>query len=68
MLILRRKVGQTVFVGEDIEVTLLKIDLDEIKLGFVAPQEKTILREELLRPQDKILSRKSLISDTSPQN
>lgn len=48
MLVLKRRVGQSVFVGEDVEVVFLSLKLDEIKLGFRAPNNIPIIREELL--------------------
>ena len=41
MLVLTRKVGQRVFIGEDIVVTVTRIDKDKdtVSLGFDAPKE-----------------------------
>lgn len=47
MLVLRRKVGETVMIGNDIQVQILAIEGDQIKLGFSAPQDIQILRKEL---------------------
>lgn len=47
MLVLRRKVGETVMIGNDIEVQILGIEGDQIKLGFMAPKDVQILRQEL---------------------
>lgn len=47
MLVLRRKVGETVMIGNDIQVQVLAIEGDQIKLGFSAPQDIQILRKEL---------------------
>ena len=47
MLVLRRKVGETVMIGDDIQVQILGIEGDQIKLGFLAPKEVSILRKEL---------------------
>lgn len=47
MLVLRRKVGETVMIGNDIQVQVLAIEGDQIKLGFSAPQDIQILRNEL---------------------
>lgn len=47
MLVLRRKIGETVMIGNDIQVQVLGIEGDQIKLGFLAPKEVQILRQEL---------------------
>jgi len=47
MLVLSRKVGEQVLVGEDIEVVVLGIDGDRVKLGFTAPRYVPIFRAEI---------------------
>ncbi|RCX19079.1 carbon storage regulator CsrA [Fontibacillus phaseoli] len=47
MLVLRRKIGETVMIGSDIQVQILGIEGDQIKLGFLAPKDVQILRQEL---------------------
>lgn len=47
MLVLRRRIGETVMIGADIQVQILGVEGDQIKLGFVAPKEVQILRKEL---------------------
>ncbi|MNN05731.1 hypothetical protein D3C81_1185000 [compost metagenome] len=47
MLVLRRKIGESVIIGNDIQVQILGIEGDQIKLGFVAPKEVQVLRQEL---------------------
>jgi len=48
MLVLQRKVGQTLFIGEDIKVTIQEIGADKVKISIEAPKEISILREELV--------------------
>ena len=38
MLVLRRKVDETVVIGDEIRVTVLAIEGDTVKLGFTAPR------------------------------
>ncbi|GHO48481.1 carbon storage regulator [Ktedonospora formicarum] len=49
MLVLRRKKGETVVIGGSILVRVLEVEGDRVKLGFVAPPEVVIVREELPR-------------------
>jgi len=47
MLVLKRKIGETVMIGDHIEVQVLDVDGDSVKLGFTAPKQVQILRKEL---------------------
>jgi carbon storage regulator len=49
MLILTRKVDQGIVIQGNIVVTVLRVERDRVKLGISAPQEITVLREELLQ-------------------
>lgn len=48
MLVLRRKPGEAVVIGDNIEVQVLEVEGDTVKLGFSAPQNIQILRKELV--------------------
>lgn len=48
MLVLSRKLNETIRIGDDIRVTLLGIEGDKIKIGIDAPKTTKIFREELL--------------------
>ena len=47
MLALARKVNQSIMLGNDIEVTLLEIKGDQVKLGISAPKSVPIYRKEI---------------------
>ena len=47
MLVLSRKLGERVLVGEDIEVVVLEVEGDRVKLGFIAPRYVPICRAEI---------------------
>lgn len=47
MLILTRKAGQSIVIGDDIEVTLLAVDASKVRLGIQAPQGVPIHRREI---------------------
>lgn len=48
MLVLTRKVGEQVLIGEDIVVTVLDVKGDSIKIGFDAPRGIKIQRAEMI--------------------
>ena len=47
MLILTRKVGESVKINSDTTVTVIGLDKNQIRLGFDAPMDVTIHREEV---------------------
>ncbi len=47
MLVLSRKPGESVFIGNNIEVKVVSISKDRVKLGFEAPKDITLIRGEL---------------------
>jgi len=47
MLVLSRKVNQSVMIGDNVEITILDIGKDQIKIGIQAPREIAILRKEI---------------------
>jgi carbon storage regulator len=48
MLVLTRKTGETIKIGEDIEITVLSTKGDQIKIGIKAPKQIEIYRKELI--------------------
>lgn len=47
MLILTRRVGETVMIGEDTSVTVLGVKGNQIRLGVKAPNDVPVHREEI---------------------
>lgn len=47
MLILTRKLGQSITIGDEIKVTVLDIHGRQVRLGITAPQKVTVHREEI---------------------
>lgn len=48
MLVIARKIGQTIRIGEDIEVTISAIRGDQVRLAIQAPRQIPILRTEII--------------------
>ena len=49
MLVLTRRPGQSIMVGENIELVVVRIEGDRVVLGIEAPREVRVVRSELLR-------------------
>ena len=49
MLILQRKAGESLFIGENIEVSILSVDSGRVRIAIDAPKHISILRSELKR-------------------
>lgn len=47
MLILTRRVGETVVIGEDVSVTVLGVKGNQIRLGINAPKDVAVHRQEI---------------------
>ena len=48
MLVLARKVGQHIVIGDCIEITVLNIRGDQVRLGITAPRDVVVHRKEVL--------------------
>lgn len=49
MLIVARRKGQRIRIGENIEVVVTEISRGEVRLGIVAPKQVAVVREEMQR-------------------
>ena len=47
MLILQRKEGESLLIGDEVEVTVLAVEAGRVRLAIQAPRDVTILRSEL---------------------
>ena len=47
MLILSRRVGESVVIGDDVSITVLRVQGNQVRLGVNAPKSVAVQREEL---------------------
>jgi carbon storage regulator len=47
MLVLSRKLGEKILIGDSVVLTVVKIDRNQIRLGIEAPSDVAIYREEI---------------------
>lgn len=66
MLVLTRKEDESIMIGHGIEVVVLGIDGDKVKIGIEAPKDITILRKEVYIDVADI--NKQAISSNIPKN
>jgi carbon storage regulator len=66
MLILTRRPGESIQVGEEIEISVLEIRGNQVRLGINAPADVLVLRSELLEP--KAQSDLEQVNSTSPSS
>lgn len=68
MLVITRKKGESILIGDDIEITVVKSDEGAVKLAIDAPKSVTILRKELLKEvieenKNSVLSDRSILKE-----
>ncbi len=54
MLVLSRKVGQRVLIGDDIAITVVRVSGGGVRLGIEAPESLSVVREELQKQLDEL--------------
>ena len=65
MLILTRKVGESIAIGDDIQVSVVEIKGTQVKLGILAPKDVTVHREEIyLKIQEENRRASQVSTDT----
>ncbi|MDO8684203.1 MAG: carbon storage regulator [Armatimonadota bacterium] len=61
MLVLTRKVGQSILIGETIEITLIEVRGEQARLGITAPRIVSVRRKELV-------ARDGQVNEVSPES
>lgn len=65
MLILTRKTGESIMIGDDIAITVLRVMGDTVKIGIEAPRSIPIYREEIYCQRARDADRKSSTEPTA---
>ena len=53
MLLLTRRIGETIIIGDDVKITVVEVNGGQVKIGIDAPREISIVREEIAGKFDK---------------
>ncbi len=65
MLILTRRVGETLMVGDDVSITVLGVKGNQVRIGINAPKEIAVHREEIYQ-RIKAEQASAALGDSSP--
>ncbi len=64
MLILQRRTGESVVIGEDVRVTVVSVEGGRVRLAISAPPEVSILRSELV--DARLANQDSAVEEAAP--
>jgi len=64
MLILTRRIGETLMVGDDVTVTVLGVKGNQVRIGVNAPKDVAVHREEIYQ---RIQKEKGIADGNEPQ-
>lgn len=66
MLVLSRKREDVILIGDDVRITVVKIDRNSVRLGIEAPGTTTIVREELLLDAEDRAAKSAWVASEAP--
>ncbi|MBX9695321.1 MAG: carbon storage regulator [Cyanobacteria bacterium] len=66
MLVLSRKPGEKILIGENVTITIVRIGPNTVRLGIEAPRDMNIVRDELCEPAGTIQTIDVDVSDLGP--
>ena len=65
MLVIRRRSGETLLIGDEIEIEILETGSSQVKLGIRAPKNVVVLRKEIqITGQQNVLASKKKSGET----
>lgn len=68
MLVISRKMDESITIGDKIVVTVLAVEGDRVKIGIDAPRELIILRQEIFQAvQDQVKIQELLVQENKPE-
>ena len=62
MLVVTRKTEESVIIADNIEIVVLEVNKDRVKLGITAPKDVKIIRNELRNTQESNLEASKAVS------
>ena len=66
MLILSRKTNQKILIGDDIELTIIEVRGEQVKIGIQAPKEIGVFRKEVYKEVQEE-NKEAIISNVQPK-
>jgi carbon storage regulator len=67
MLVLSRKINQSIMIGDDVRIVVVGVDRDQVKLGIEAPREVPVHRSEIYEEIQRANRAAAGLSPESPQ-
>jgi carbon storage regulator len=71
MLVLTRKSNQSIMIGDDVEVSVLSVMGEKVRIGIQAPQEIPVFRKEIyleIHRDDEVGARSATVLDGAPSD
>ncbi|AHF10634.1 MULTISPECIES: carbon storage regulator CsrA [Dehalobacter] len=68
MLVLSRKIDEKIIINDNIEITIVSVSGDQVRIGINAPKDVKILRSEVLEEIEKQNQEASLATAGDEQN